>query len=148
MRLEKTKQLEDNEAYQFELSEDLKTLMFTWKRVEGLSVAVFQKAILEFAQLCRTHGPAYAVIDATALDQASPAVTWLRSQDSAQEREDYNSWWMRFIVPLYRDAGIASLAVATGDPNAPGELPGLPPAVSFKVGYFPDLETSLAWQPA
>lgn len=147
MSLENGTQLEDNAAYGFELSEDRKTLLFTWKRVEGLSVAIFKKGILEFAELCQSHGPAYAVINAAALDQMSPAVAWLRSQEGVSEPEDYNSWWMREIVPLYRVAGVSSLAVATGDPKAPGELSDLPPAVSFRMGYFPDLETSLAWQP-
>lgn len=148
MSLGNATQLEDNAACHFELSEDGRILLFTWKRVEGLSVALFKRGIADFAQLCQSHRPDYAVIDAAALDQASPAVAWLRSQDSASESEDYNSWWMREIVPLYRDAGVSSLAVATGDPGAPGELSDLPPAVSFRMGYFPDLETSLEWRPA
>ncbi len=141
------RELERNEAYGFNLTEDGKVLLFTWYHVPGLSVALFQSGITDFARRCKAHKPSYAVINASALDQNSPAVAWLRSHAAESEVEDYNSWWGREIVPLYHDAGITGLAVATGDPNAPGELPGLPPELRFKVGYFPDLETSLAWQP-
>ncbi len=54
---------------------------------------------------------------------------------------------MREIVPVYHEAGIASLAVATGDPNAPGELADIPPGVNFRMGYFPDLASAMRWKP-
>ena len=146
MTLENGNRLVENEAYGFVLSEDQRVLLFIWKRVEGLSIELFKRGISEFAELCRNHRPSNAVIDAGALDQESPAVAWLRSS-GVESTEGYMDWWAREIVPLYNHAGIASLAVATGDPNAPGMLPNLPPEVRFKVGYFPDLETSLAWQP-
>jgi len=48
-------------------------------------------------------------------------------------------------VPIYHEAGIDTLAVGTGDPNAPSELENSPPGVNFKIGYFSDLEAALAW---
>ena len=88
----------------------------------------------------------YALIDASLLDQSSPAVSWLRAQQLAGEREDYRTWWTREIVPAYHVAGITCLAVGTGDPNAPGVLPDTP-GVHFKIGYFPDISTALGWKP-
>ena len=87
------------------------------------------------------------MIDATALDQSSPAVSWLRAQHVAGEKEDYQTWWMRDIVPAYHDAGVVCLAVGTGNPDAPGELAGIP-GVNFKIGYFPDINTALGWKPS
>ena len=147
MSVQNGKLLDENDAYSFVLSEDKQVLLFNWKHVKGLSVQIFQKGISEFAGQCKTHKPAHAVIDASALDQGSPAVAWLRSQSTDTDAEEYMTWWAREIVPVYHDAGISSVAVATGDPNAPGELSSLPPEVNFKMGYFPDLESSLGWQP-
>ncbi|WP_282605404.1 hypothetical protein [Pelagibius sp. Alg239-R121] len=141
------KLLKDNSNYSFVQSEDKKLLLFNWKHVAGLSIQVFQRGISKFAEQCKRHKPTHAVIDARALDQGSPAVAWLRSQDVETTLEDYMTWWTREVLPVYQDAGISSLAVATGDPNAPGELTSLPPEVRFKMGYFPDLETSLDWKP-
>lgn len=85
------------------------------------------------------------VIEAADLDQSSPAVAWLHGNNSETQTEDYMTWWTREIVPLYHDAGIVSLAVDTGDPNAPGELPKIPPEVNFRIGYFPNLEAAMQW---
>lgn len=147
MTWEDGKTVANNEQYRFVQSADKGTLLFEWKHVAGLKPQDFRRGIVAFADLCKVHKPACAAIDASLLDQSSPAVAWLRAQDVAGEAEDYQSWWMREIVPAYHDAGVARLAVGTGDPNAPGELPGIP-GVTFKIGYFADIGTALAWQPA
>jgi hypothetical protein len=146
MSLKNGSMIDENSHYSFVLSEDKQALLFNWKHVEGLSVQDFRRGIAEFADQCKKHKPTRAVIDATELDQGSPAVAWLRAQNIDTDEEAYVKWWTREIVPVYHDAGISSLAVATGDPNAPGELANLPPEVNFKVGYFPDLETTLQWK--
>lgn len=135
-----------NYAYNFRKMETEGALLFTWNHVPGLDIALFKTAILEFAQLCAELMPRKGIIDATALDQNSAAVGWLRGQPSAEE-VSYDDWWLSEIVPKYNAAQMAGLAVATGDPSAPGALPHLPEAVSFKVGYFPDMKASLGWQP-
>ena len=147
MKLANGNLVEDNKQYSFVLDDSVKTLLFDWKFVEGLSAADFRAGIVRFADLCKVHRPLHAVINAVELDQESPAVEWLRSQDSTAGETDYITWWALQIVPVYNDAGIKSLAVATGDPEAPGELSNLPKDVQFKVGYFPDLETSIGWRP-
>jgi hypothetical protein len=48
-------------------------------------------------------------------------------------------------VPIYHESGIDTLAVGTGDPNAPGVIENSPPSVDFKIGYFSDIEAALAW---
>lgn len=145
MGMENGQLLEDNGHYEFVLAEDRNTLLFGWKYVEGLSTEDFRRGISEFAERCRTHKPARAAIDARALDQRSPAMSWLRAQDTDTREEPYTDWWAREIMPVFHDAGISSLAVATGDPNAPGELTQRPPGVKFRIGYFPDLESTLLW---
>jgi len=55
------------------------------------------------------------------------------------------TWWTREVMPLLNDAGIVSLAVGTGDPNAPGELPEDPPGVKFKMGYIPNFDIAMQW---
>ena len=140
--------VEQTAQYAFIAIEDGTGLLFDWKHVQGLGIADFQRGIAAFAAQCRARRPAHPVIDASRLDQGSPAVAWLRGQTDGSDEEPYAAWWMREIVPVYHTAGIASLAVATGDPNAPGELENLPPGVKFKVGYFPDLEAAMRWQPA
>ncbi len=147
MSLKNESVIDENSQYRFALTEDKQALLFKWKRVEGLSAWDFRKGITEFAAQCKKRKPTRAVIDATELDQSSPAVAWLRAQNADTNEEAYTKWWAREIVPVYHDAGISSLAVATGDPNAPGELSNLPPEVHFKVGYFSDLETTLQWNP-
>jgi len=54
---------------------------------------------------------------------------------------------MREIVQVYNDAGVVSLAVATGNPQAPGELPQVPPGDEFKIGYFNGLDDATGWKP-
>ncbi len=132
--------------YSFSQADNTEALLFTWKPTNGLGAQDFRAGIAAFADLCKTRRPTRAVIDARALDQASPAVAWLRGHDDGTEAETYNAWWLREIVPAYHAAGIASMAVATGDPNAPGEIPSPAPEVHFKIGYFPDLDTASAWR--
>ncbi len=145
MNLENGKIVEENEKYSFVLTADKTVLAFGWKHAAGLAVEDFQKGIAGFAAQCKTHKPARAVIDAAALDQGSPAVAWLRGQNPDTDREDYNTWWTRVVLPVLHEAGIVSLAVGTGDPNAPGELGQVPPGVNFKIGYFPDFDAAMAW---
>ena len=147
MSLKNANMIDDNSHYSFVLSEDKQTLLFSWKPIEKLSAQDFRRGIAAFADQCKKHKPAHAVIDATTLGQGSPAVAWLRAQNIDTDEETYVKWWAREIVPVYHDADISSLAVATGDPNAPGELANPPPEVNFKVGYFQDLETTLQWKP-
>jgi len=140
------KTLEENNQYSFVLSDEKETiLLFTWKHVPGLSGSDFQAGIAAYAKLCEIHKPTKAVIDASSLDQASQAIAWLRGNNDGMS-EDYNTWWTRAIVPVYHKAGILALSVATGDPNAPGELPNVPPGVEFKIGYFPDLDAAMSWE--
>ena len=138
--------IEENEQYKFVLAENKATLIFSWNHIEGLSAESFRAGIAGFAAQCKAHKPQRAVIDAAALDQGSPAVAWLRGQDADTGKEDYMTWWAREIRPLLNEAGIGSLAVGTGDPNAPGELPEVPPGVNFKIGYFPTLESAMQWK--
>ena len=140
--------VDENKQYSMVLSEDKKTILFDWKFVAGLGAGDFRAGIIEFAGRCKKHRPTRAVISAAALDQGSPAVAWLRSQNVDADEEEYGAWWAREIVPLYHEAGITSLAVATGDPSAPGEVADSAPQIRFKMGYFPDLETALSWQAA
>ncbi len=135
--------LSDTEQYRLVLRGD-DVLLFDWKSVKGLSASDFRQGILAYAQQCQQHGPAKAVINAMVLDQTSEAIAWLRG-DNSHQNESYDDWWAREIVPLYHSGNIATLAVATGDPNAPGELPNVPSFVKFKIGYFPDLQSSLQW---
>jgi hypothetical protein len=146
MTMENGKLIADNAQYRFVQSVDKKSLLFEWKHVAGLSTQDFRNGIDAFAQQCKEHKPNYALIDASLLDQSSPAVSWLRAQQLAGEREDYRTWWTREIVPAYHVAGITCLAVGTGDPNAPGVLLDTP-GVHFKIGYFPDISTALGWKP-
>ena len=136
----------ENNSYSFSRLETEDAILFTWKHIPGLEVSLFKAGLQAFAELCRQHNPAKGIIDATALDQQSAAVAWLRGQSDA-EAQTYDNWWLEEIVPKYNAANLTGLAVATGDPSAPGELPNLPEAVKFKVGYFPDIAASVDWQP-
>ncbi len=120
------------------------TLMMTWVHEPGLSAYEFAAGIRQFARQCAELHPERAVIDARQLDQSCEGVTWLRGQADVDGLADYEPWWAQTAVPLYREAGISWLVVATGDPNAPGEIPA-PPKVSFRIGYVTDLEQALAW---
>lgn len=138
--------IEENDHYSITLDEENEALVFSWKHVAALSIQDMQNGIAEFAGQCRTQRPAHAVIDARKLDADSPARAWVSSQKTFPGQEEYGPWWVREIVPVYCDASIASLAVATGDPNAPGEITGVPPGVTFKMGFFPDLDAAMRWQ--
>lgn len=97
------------------------TMVLDWKRIEGrLSVEDDRRAVRRFAELCSARKPHRAVIDVHRLEE----------QEEAADHE----------------AGIASLAIVIGDPDAPGETDDLPPDVQFKRGYFSDLQAALSWQ--
>ncbi len=119
-------------------------LRLDWNAVPGLSAPDFARGIVAFADACGTHRPRLAVIDARGLDPDSPAVAWLRGQARIEGLDAYDPWWSAEVVPRYHAAGIASLAVATGDPAAPGALPARE-GVRFAIGYFPDVEAALAF---
>ena len=131
-------------AYRFEMLDDRNTLLFSWKPLRGVDPALFRKAISEFAQLCKEHRPARGVIDAQALDQSSSAFAWLRGAEEGQS-ETYDDWWARDILPVYVQAELKKLAVATGNPDAPGEIPVPDNAGVFRMGYFYSLEDALSW---
>jgi len=136
--------LDNGDQYRIVLASDEKTVLFDWKNVEGIGVQEFGKGIAAFAGQCRTHRPTRAVIDARKLDRNSDALSWVSGQATPPGEEKYETWWAREIVPVYHEAGIAGLAVATGDPDAPGEV-DTPPGVKFKMGYFAGLEDALDW---
>lgn len=146
MYIRNGKIVEESSQYSITLNEDKTALIFSWQYIKGLSINDFQKGISEFAVECNNHKPNYAVIDASNFDQDSPAIAWLQDRITNSQKENYMTWWSREIVPIYHDAGIISLAVGTGDPNAPGELPNTPPGVKFKIGYFPNFESALQWK--
>lgn len=121
------------------------SLLFTWKQAEYFSVDAMARGISEFANHCKDIRPKNAVIDARLVDPQSPALGWVSGQQKVDGQEDYNTWWMREIVPLYHDAKIESLGVATGNPQAPGELMETLEGVNFKIGYFDGLDDASNW---
>ncbi|MFV1999026.1 MAG: hypothetical protein ACC654_01525 [Acidimicrobiia bacterium] len=139
--MEKHNVIKELEHYSISLSRDGTTMLFGWNDTRGLSALKFADGITDFAASCVTHQPTRAVIDARQLDQGSEAFSWLRGQTQVDGLDAYDPWWLQTIVPLYHDAHIAALAVATGDPTAPGEVP-TPPEVNFKIGYFADVESA------
>jgi len=139
--------IEDTNKCRFSQSLDAQMLLLEWKTVPGLLVEDFADGISQLAEHCQDHKPSHVVIDARKLDQDSAAVAWLRGEGSDANGDSYQTWWMRDIVPAYNTAGIISLAVATGDPNAPGELPEIPPGVDFRIGYYHDLASAVDWRP-
>ena len=135
----------EHEQYSFALLENKNTMLFIWEYVEGLSIADFRDGIITLATQCKKMLPDHIVIDAASLDQNSPAVKWLQGEES-NTYLNYSEWWSREILPIYHEVGVASLAVGTGDPNAPGALENSPPGVNFKIGYFTDVEAALSWR--
>lgn len=135
----------DKQNFRLILVENEDTIEFLWKRNDQLSATEFQQGILSFAQQCQHYAPNHALIDATLLDPQSQAIMWLRDQIEDQTIENYDQWWNREIVPLYHKAKITHLAIGTGDPNAPGELPAMAPDIRFRMGYFPDLSSARSW---
>lgn len=139
-------QIEDNNYYTFSKVTTDTALLFTWKHVPNLEIQIFKNAIQKFANLCQIHHPEMAVIDAGSLDQESPAVKWLRGQETDANDVIYDHWWLNEIVPIYNSSSVKRLSVATGDPNAPGEIDLGLEIIKFKIGYFPDLDVALTWQ--
>jgi len=80
--------IEENDQYSTIFNKNEMLLMFSWKYVKGLSLDDFQKGITECAIQCKECRPHYAVIDASVLDQHSPAVAWLHGQISNAQNED------------------------------------------------------------
>ena len=136
--------LANETAYYFEKTENNDTLLFSWKPNVTVDVAQFRMAISEFAQLCLKHRPQRGVIDAQQLDQTGTGFAWLRGSKEGQP-DSYDEWWAREILPVYVQAGLAKLAVATGDPNAPGEVPIPDTSGAFRMGYFFGLDDAHAW---
>ena len=136
--------IKEHEQYNISLSGDHKTMLFSWNRIPGLTARDFAYGITDFASQCASHQPSRVVIDARQLDQESQAVHWLRGHARVEGLDAYDPWWMRTAVPLYHDAGIGSLTVATGDPNAPGEIP-TPDGAHFQMGYFTDVDAASNW---
>ncbi len=141
------KQITEDPQFSFTLLEETGQMVHTWNLIPGLAASDFARGIEAFARTCADMRPRLAVIDAEALDPESPAVAWLRGQRPAGTTEDYQTWWARIIVPIYNGAGVDALVVGTGDPNAPGELTDLPPAVAFRVVYLPSTKEALDWRP-
>lgn len=138
--------IEQNALYHFRLIGDKSVLMFAWKYSAGLSVQKFKDGIITIASHCKTYTPARVVIEASELDQNSPAVAWLRGNTSDTDVEDYTQWWIANIVPIYNESAINSFAIATGDSHATGELQESPPGVNFKIGYFQNIDSALQWR--
>jgi hypothetical protein len=86
------------------------------------------------------------MFDARNLDKNSPAFGWVSGQQKSESQEEYMSWRTREVAPGYNSAKIATIAVATGNPNSPGEIK-LPQEVGFKMGYFNSLEDARNWKP-
>jgi len=141
-----TKTIETNSQYTISQSGDNSELSLNWAHVEGLSISDFKQGIAKFSVQCETNKPSRAVIDARSVDHQSPAFAWLSGQEKFEDQEEYMSWWMREVVPNYNDAKITSLAVATGNPQAPGELNEVAPEIHFKMGYFNSLEDARNWE--
>lgn len=141
------KSIKENNQYTIIQSDDDSELSFTWNHTKGLGIDDFQKGILELVNQCKTHKPIHAVFDARNLDQNSPAFGWVSGKQKFESQEEYMSWWTREVAPGYNNSGIATVAVATGNPNSPGELKELPPGVNFKMGYFNSLEDAKNWRP-
>lgn len=122
-------------------------VLLAWKETPGLSADDFASGITRFATHCEQGKPTRAVIDARRLDQTSQATSWLRNQETVDGLDPYQTWWEREIDPRYNAAGIDSMAVATGDPNAPGQIPS-PTSAHFAVAYLSDLDAARTWQPS
>lgn len=142
--MENRRAITEHDNYSISLSEEGTTMLFSWKRTPGLSAQAFADGITDFATQCVAHHPSRAVIDARQLDPDSEGVGWLRGRAEIDDLDAYEPWWVEMIVPRYHDASITSLAVATGDPNAPGEVQ-TSEAVDFRMGYFNDVESASAW---
>lgn len=138
--------IEDHDQYTISKTDD-GALLFDWKSISGLNATDFASGINRFATQCEAERPSRAVIDARQLDQTSQAAKWLRNQEAIEGLDAYQAWWEREIIPLYNAAGIDALTVATGDPNAPGEIPA-PEQARFAVAYLTDVDSARTWQPA
>ena len=111
--------LEDRERYRITRSGD--DLVLEWKQKSGLALDEFRAGVAEFAALCIRHRSDRALIDAGRLHPDGTTVGWVSGRRTPRGEEEYLTWWLREIVPRYYEAGISSLAVAIGDPDASGE---------------------------
>ncbi|SRR6266446_1755258 len=141
------KTIKEDDQYTVIQSGDGSELCLNWNHIDRLSINDFKKGITEFVNQCKTHKPIHAVIDARNLDKNSPAFGWVSGQQKFEGEEEYMSWWTREVAPGYNNSRIATVAVATGNPNSPGELNELPQGVNFKMGYFNSLEDARNWRP-
>ena len=141
-----TKNIQNHAHYTISSLDNGQMLLFVWKQIADLSLENFKAGVASFANQCKKHRPKRIVFDARMLASHLDLIGWISGRKKIDNEETYSSWWLQNIVPSYHEVGILSLAVATGDPSAPGELPNKPEGVNFKVGYFPDLESALAWE--
>jgi len=142
---EKIKAIQDNDFFVIKLNESISALKLLWKKNDKLDINTFKKGIVEFANSNKVHKPQKAIIDAHNLDPQGDPFGWVSGQKEIEGVEEYNSWWGREIAPILNESQILGLAVATGDPNAPGEIPA-PEGVNFKIAYFTDFNQLLAWK--
>jgi len=134
------------EQYNIVFDKGNSTLLLNWEKMAGLDIENFKEGIIKFAKHSQTYKPEHVLIDARSLDPDGDPLAWVSGHKAFANVEEYNSWWLREIVPAYHEARIVSLGVATGNPNAPGELPQVPPGANFKIGYFDDLDSVIKWQ--
>ncbi len=127
------------ENNQYAISSVDNYLLLHWKKEKSLSIGDFKKGIIQFAGHCRKEQTNKAVINATMLDPNGEAVGWVSGQKGIDAEEMYNAWWIREVVPIYHDAGLNLLSVATGNPNSPG-IVSMPVDVNFTVAYLATIE--------
>lgn len=139
------KTIKENEFYAINLNDSISALKLAWKENSQLDITEFKKGIIAFAESNSTHKPQRAFIDASQLNPNGNPVGWVSGQKEIEGVEEYNSWWGREIAPILNESQILGLAVATGNPNAPGEIPS-PEVANFKIAYFTDFDQLLAWE--
>lgn len=139
------KTIQDNEFYAIKLNENLSALKLAWKQNNKLDIMKFKEGIKVFAESNKTHKPKRAVIDARQLDPNGDPFGWVSGQTEIQGIESYYPWWEREVAPILNESQISGLGVATGDPNAPGEIPS-PEVANFKIAYFTNFDQVLAWE--
>ena len=135
----------ENERFRMVRDAGAGVVLLAWRAVPGLGIDAFRQALTAFAEQCGRHRPRQALIDASRLDPDCPALRWVRGD--SDNPEAYAAWWAREMVPAYNAAGFAALAVATGNPNAPGPV-DVPEEATFKMGYFNDLDAASDWAAA
>lgn len=138
------KVIKENEFFVIKLNESASALKLAWKKNSQLDIMEFKEGITAFAESNNTYKLERAIIDARHLDPNGDPFGWVSGQKKIEGVEEYNSWWSREIAPILNESQILGLGVATGDPNAPGEIP-TPEVASFKIAYFTDFDQVLGW---